>query len=250
MKKTYKAELWDTIHKFFGDYNDHMMHAVLETDGKLDIELFKRAFAAATEVFPLFLTRFRAGLFRSKWVETDLAPEDAVQVIEGAELSDKERFLTSKIAEKKGPQVKIAIFRGEESDTVCFLINHMLFDGAAFKEWLALLSRCYTNLKYNPNYKDSFTSGSRKFSELYDGFSLSDKIKSAAMVDYGKKNAEKRGFPFEKAVYGSPMILTRAIDNGRFTALKAFSKKYGFTVNDVILAAYARAMARLTEGSS
>ncbi|MDR3216772.1 MAG: condensation domain-containing protein [Clostridiaceae bacterium] len=245
MPKKYKAEMWDTVQKFFETYNDHMMHVIVELRGRLDIDRFKQSFLQLIDIFPIFTCKYRAGLLRANWVKQSFNLDAMFQIVESGSQREMMNFLANKIEEEKGPQIKIAVFRGDDHDNICFLINHMLFDGNNLKEMLYLLSRCYENLATDPRYKDPYRSGSRAFKQLYKNFKLQDKIKSALMLNYGQKNTEKNGFPYEKSIYASPRFVLHDYDATDFKTMRDFGKLYGCTFNDVFLTIYSRATARV-----
>ncbi|MDR2634396.1 MAG: condensation domain-containing protein [Clostridiales bacterium] len=245
MPKKHKAEMWDTVQKFFENYNDHMMHVIIELDDRLDIDRFKQAFLQLLDIFPIFRCKYKAGPIRAHWIAQPFTLNDMFQIVENGSKREMMNFLSNRINEEKGPQIKIAVFRGEKQDNICMLINHMLFDGNNLKEVLYLLSRCYENLAKDPRYTDPFKSGSRAFKQLYKDFKLSDKLKSALMMNYGQKNTEKHGFPYEKSLYASPRFVLHDYMPSDFKIMRDFGKLYGSTFNDVFLTVYSRAMARV-----
>jgi NRPS condensation-like uncharacterized protein len=246
-----KSQIWDDMHYFFDEYNDHCMRVEMRFDGTLEDARLEAAVDKVAELVPVLKSRFTVGKFRSYWHV--LEDFDAKSIISRTtDTAEAKAFLTSKIDEKKGPQIRLLILSSQGRDTLCLLINHMCFDGSSLKDFLRLLASLYS-------YRDVsyFKNGGRGFSQLYENFTLREKFKLAFKVNYGKKNAARLGFPYERpqenAADGQKPrfkeILKSFYDENLFVSLHKKAREAGATLNDVFLAAYGRAMLDICGGS-
>lgn len=242
----YKMEVWDMMQYFFEKFNDHMMHASIKFDKKLDLNVLKKSVADTLNIIPILKCKFKTNLIRGGWKEVENIDIDKIVTIcDLINNSDVEEFLTTVIREKEEVQIKIRIFRTKDCDTLAIIINHMCFDGKCFKDYLNLLSTIYNNYMANENYKcDIKVCPNRSFDTLFKTFSKEEKKMLAKRKTQGKPNSEKVGFPFEanseKSVYAK--INKIKLDSEDFKAIKAYGKTINATVNDIIIASYIRAI--------
>ena len=273
-----KSTIWDRMHYYFGDFNDHSMRAVIVFDGKIDTAVLTRALNMACELVPIVKSRFVVGMFSAYWkVIRDFDAKDYLTI---SETDDPEglsmRFVTGNIEEKKGAQLKVLVARTSNFDTLCVMCNHMCFDGRGFKDFLELIATAYNGLLDNKDFRiEGYThgTGNRAFSQLYKNFSAKVRRKLAFRVKYGLKNDEKVGFPYEacEAVGGKadgkvPSLRDNSISvpsssavrkeivrykmsDERFAKLRASAKKLGVTFNDVLTASFGRAILDLNPDS-
>jgi len=161
-------------------------------------------------------------------LETDTPQEDA------------EQFMLQKIDAFKVPQLKIAIFRKNDRDTLCVLINHMLCDAAGFKDFLAHLSSTYTHLCADPHFRPTSIMGRRDMGQLMETYS---RVERRRMMSYkADKKAQDYGtnFTFEGDLE-NPFIAIKTISKELFVPIKAYAKAHHATINDVVVTAYIRA---------
>lgn len=91
--------------------------------------------------------------------------------------TEVDRALVTKLSTENGPQICFTVVRTDTSDQLVVIMNHMLADGAGFKEYLYLLSELYSNLLENPDYVANLSLGSRSLKQVFDQLSRKE-IKS------------------------------------------------------------------------
>lgn len=250
MGKEYRSELWDNMQNWMAAYNDHMVHMVINFNGELNMAAFKTAVERAVNLAPILKCKFQIKKTKPVWVELDdFKVDNIIELAEGAYDDDTvEKFLVQIIDERKGPQIRFKIFRNDKKDTLAILLNHMTFDGQAFKEWIEILAKLYTNILTDPNYdiKD-YDNGDRSFDQLFKSFSTADKLKTSTMFTYGEKNIAKIGFPYARSRrFGlTPRIMKYKLPADRFLKIKAVGKRSNMTLNDIIMAVWARSVGDL-----
>ena len=241
----YKAEVWDVMQFLFAKFNDHQIHCVIRLDAKLDEERLRRAADLLIDAFPLIRSRFVEDSGTPYWEDAGFTAKSVVFLRESNHPDEEiQKVICSRNDEACGPQMCIYIIRGKTADSLCVVINHMLCDGAGFKELLYLLSFAYSQLKKNPNYRLPRQNGSRSERQILHAFHMKSKVKILTQR-YGLSRHD------DSIVFGlegnknTPLIVTHTIPRERFLAAKGFAKHYGATVNDLLLAAYLRALHRV-----
>lgn len=253
--KKYKAELWDKMQHIMERYNDHMAHCYFEFDSQLNFELMKKAVGIVCDKIQIFKTRFAYTFFKAEWIEkNDFSIDDIVEIVEVETDARKisENFLTQKLDELE-KQIKVLIVRCKGHDTLNILLNHMVMDGADIKSMVKLLAEVYTNLCNGGSGDIPFKNGRRDEAQLLESFGKEERKKVERLVSYSKKSKDKIKFPFEQKTKEGlkPFIETLVIDEMTFLKAKSKAKKLGFTINDLVVASFYRAIykvADITEG--
>ena len=117
---------------------------------------------------------------------------------------------------------------------------------AGFKEYLCLLSEIYTRLQNNTYTDFKYINGNRSLKQIYKQFNLIDRLRIHRLPDESTKEQNKICFPLSsEKTSRHPFILTYKLSENRFSMLKKYSKDHLVTINDIILAAYYRALYKI-----
>lgn len=240
-RNRYKVEVWDVIQFIFSSFNDHQLHCIIDFKNHIDEECLKKAVDMSVEGLPLIKCRYVEGWFRSYWEECDYTVEDIVKIIKSSNIQeDVSKLITFRPDEFKGPQLRVYIIRGKDSDSICIILNHMISDGVGMKEYVYNLSSIYSNLINNKNYKVDITRiGSRSSKQVLNQFNFKDKINMLSSSAKLSKYNSGKYFKLE-GDKSNPFIIFHNIPRDRFLEIKKFSKKTNSTVNDVLMATYIR----------
>jgi len=236
-----KAEVFDKLQYLFHitGFNDHQLHCVIYFDNKLEVEVMEKAVKLLIEIIPMLGKVYKDFGDDSYWEEMDQQSKDVPFVIlHSAE--ELEKFTTSKTDEKKGPQIKVGLYRGT-SDILSIIINHMVCDGAGFKECVYLLSCIYSNLIENPQYKPEFLlDGNRNFDRITHSIGKREmlKILLSKKSDNNQNNGDE--FPLQCSALQTPFIIAREISEENYKKIREQCTVMDVKVNDVILTAYFR----------
>lgn len=241
-----KAELWDKMQYIMEKYNDHTMHSFMEFKETLDYEVLEKAYNILNNEIPIFKARFKSGLFKAEWKKEEESNEKGITFIK-ASSGAKEisfDFLTKKVNEKKEPQFQVLLVRQGKKDILNIICNHMVMDGADFKQVIALFAKIYSNLKQGKEEVLSVKKGSRSFNQLTKTFTKEQKQEIKALKSYSKASNSAIGFPYETKDKSKikPFIEVYKTDKELFKAAKAKGKEQGFTLNDIIVASLFRAL--------
>ena len=245
MKNTLKAEMWDRLQYFFKHFFDRTMHCVTYYDGQLDQDILQKVYYNFAINAPILRSTFKYNPIRPYWKVNDIKYSDFFKLIITDKVNlDKEinSFLLSIIYPTDKTQFKIRLFRCNGKDVLVCLFNHMCFDGGDLKYVQEKVSEAYTQLSLGKEYKFDIKNGTRSASQVYSSMSKEDK-KAAKSLYKNVTNIDKIYFPFtDKSDSDKPRIIKHLIDADTFLAMKSKSKSMGYTLNDIIIAAYARAL--------
>ena len=142
---------------------------------------------------------------------------------------------TYRILEELGPQVRFCLLRGRRNG-LAVTMNHMVADGAGFKEYLYLVCENYSRLLSEPRLAAPLAlGGDRGLSEVLRG--LGPLAKAAALLGAGGASNVRGSFafPLEDGGDVSPFIATRTIGGEKVTRLKEYCREHGATLNDAAL---------------
>lgn len=236
-----KAELWDKMHYLFRDYNDRMVHVELEYDYKIDIDALKTVLICFFEKIPVLHSSFTDNHVSPYWTVNQYTIDEILTVEEVDEDDLAERvddFLTQYIPPEANVQMKVAIFNHGEKCTLCIVENHMCMDGGDFKEFIKSLCKNYNDYLENGTTPIDVREGSRSYKNIYKDFNPADK-KAAENLYRNINKSDKHRFPFAEATPEDKSFIARKIISAdKFLKIKSEGKKYGATINDMIMAAY------------
>lgn len=244
----YKAETWDVMQYFFSEFNDHQIHCVMHPEGRIDAERLERAADLLAESFPILRSRFTVRHGIPRWEDGGSLPSPIVVVKAAADPeAEADRLIGFRNDEFTGPQMRIFLIRGQQHDVLCTVINHMLCDAAGFKELLYRLCAIYSHLKTEPGFRPQPETAprdarqvlaalgrKRRFLLFFRPYSLSRHDDSVVLRLAGDPSA--------------PFLAVRTVPGKRFLAAKKYAAAHGSTVNDLILAAYLRALQKFLPG--
>ncbi|MFL0196614.1 WS/DGAT domain-containing protein [Clostridium sp. WILCCON 0269] len=244
----FHTEIWDQMQFFFKEYNDHQLHGVIYFEDTLERDLIKKAVLLSMDIVPILGSRFVVNKFHAYWKKVhNLNDKDIISFVDCTSKDEEvQRFITKVINEFTGPQLSVRVIRASNKDTLCIIMNHMVCDGAAFKEYLYLLGEIYTRLENGTYSNMKYINGSRSSKQIYKHFKIADKLKIFLLPNEPTKNKNDICFPMstnQDCCY--PFILIHRLSPSRFELLKKYSKKHSVTINDIILAAYYRILYKI-----
>lgn len=240
------AEIWDQMQYFFKEYNDHQVRGVIYFDGLLDRELIKRAIILSLDIVPILKSCFVIDRSHPYWEEMDSFKEsEIISFGTCLSLEDKvQSFITDTTDEMNGPQIRAKMIRVSNRDTLCILINHMVCDGDGFKEYLYLIGDIYTGLQNGTYDALNYKTVSRNSKMVYKKFDFIDRLKIFLLPNEPTKSKNRIFFPLSNRPE-RPFIMTHTLTCERFEMIKRYSKTNSVTINDIILAAYYRALFKI-----
>ena len=245
----YKTEAFDLWQYLCADIYDPLIRCRIDFDGFIDEAMLKRAVMASLQTIPMVACSFGGGCCRPRWNDKGFDAEDMVRVLKVSKAAETDvlKCLSAGIDFANEPQLKILIVRKHAGDTLCIIISHIVCDGAGFKQYLYLLSELYTKLKNNePAVIPAFFQ--RDIKPLFANVTLRERLKILRSEYNAYESANKTEQPGIDFELGNPVkaMEKRIISPEYFNKLKLFAKANNVTVNDCLMALFARSFCKNT----
>ncbi|WP_048152729.1 condensation domain-containing protein [Methanolacinia paynteri] len=245
------APPFDIFNIYFDKIYDPTMHLCFSLDSRIDEERFRSAFMLALDSDPYLSSRYVEKNGAAYWErisrekyekafsfhvvgEGDLAPPDVPPGF---------------VDVYSGPPAAAAVFRAEgKGDVVTVSIHHGCSDVRGLIDLASFLFTVYRKLGEDPAYVPEFRGWyDRDAKKILEKFSEEDIEKEAGRE---KRIVDRWAFPFEYRGRGTPRYAFRIFPEERLSAVKEFGKRYGATVNDVLIAAYILALIEIRDDPS
>lgn len=242
--------------------SDQQLNTVLIFENALSPDLLKQAVQITINYEPILGCRF---------VEEDYPYFEQISADESAMMnwsevilstSEEERneqlqaFLTEpgmRMGKAEEPLVRCRLFRigdeGAQQDILVVKLSHLCSDAAGAKEYIQLLSSVYTDLEESGNFEEVANKYVKSESAFRDqgpmfahaGIQDVQSIMEMAMKS-GGTGPITWSFPGELNANERPVYSMRRLPADLTESVAGFAKAHQSTINDVLLAAYYRAL--------
>jgi len=244
-KTKIKAAIWDELYYSWRKSFDQAIRADIQFGGELDINILIDAFNETIELVPVVKSKWINKPVRSYWeIIQNFNIRDYFTVTE--DLEDAENFMLESIDCEACAQIKVLIYRHKGKDNLRIVLSHMCFDGSSFMDFLELLSRYYSGLKQNSDFKiTDFVNGERDVWQLFKNFTLKERLNFALKkIKHSKISQNIRlNIPCDKdASEKTKVIQKKIIEEELLLKLIEKSKKSGQKLNDIFIAAFGRSL--------
>lgn len=240
----YTAEIFDQVQVLFDrtGFNDHQLHCVLRFESGPDAQALKRSVISSIDAIPILGTRYVDEGRKPRWESIDRAQFGDALVVARTEMEFDE-FVTSRIDEAAGPQVKVCLL-GPDCSAIALTMNHMVCDARGFKEYLYFLCEIYSGIVADPEYRPPAIIGDRSMRRVTETFGMGMKLKSLLSQSKDNNRSGDHKFPLGEGGDARPFILARKLGRERLDAIKNYCRTRRATVNDAVLTAYYRCLFR------
>jgi NRPS condensation-like uncharacterized protein len=212
----------------------------------IDILTLKRAVKKSIDVVPLMCCVYKET--SNRWVDSGCNVDDIVFVKKSDELPYIEKESLKPLTYESGPRLRIDVARGGSGhDSLCIVVDHMVCDGAGFKQYLYLLAALYSEIS-NGMDEQSITNGyptRRDFAQVSKNLLFDRKTKIILGTSKTPKPDPKMYLPL--AGNGKAWMARIALRPYEFKRAYTYAKDAKATINDMILAAYARGLYSITD---
>jgi NRPS condensation-like uncharacterized protein len=239
----YKVEIFDIWHYLSRAYSEPLIRCRIDFSSRIDEGALRKAVMLSLDAVPLINACFDDKPFKPRWVGKAFTGNDIIHVVEVDSDTDEQiiQLYSSNIDFATEPQLKIHLIRRPRGDTACIIINHMICDAAGFKEYLYLLSALYTRV-INNETPPPLEYRSRGVGQIFAGISWAEKL-SILRLDYSaydtSSEKEQKGITFTEGA-DTPIMETVVVSKEDFLQMKTSGREKGATMNDMIMAAFAR----------
>jgi NRPS condensation-like uncharacterized protein len=229
----------------YGTGNFHIQ-AILRLDGRLDYDRLVKAVRLSVDAEPVLGCRFVEGN-PPYWKR--LENIDKVMFCSLEEVPDHNttvrRFLESPLDMDDDPKIKVKLIRSDECDIVGIKVNHACCDGTGIKEYVQLVSDIYSRLDGSGEEFVPIPSkrGRRDQDRLFKGLGITDP--DSLWIPGSDILLPTWAFPWKQGTSCTTRFATCRISPDQMDAISSYAKSRGATYNDLILAAYYRAMLKM-----
>ena len=229
----------------FRNYYDRTMHAVYRFRGRIDIEALKKAYMAVLSKIDVLHSTFAKNPIRPYWeVNRNYTTEDFFTYAETDDVTGSlDRFITREVSPFGKVQFRAALIRGADEDVWAVICNHMCFDGSDLRYFNMKVAESYTKYLATGDADVEIKTGTRSADQVYSKMSEEDRKHALSLYKNVSTVENKITFPFgEDDETLRPRLILRKYPAADFLKTKARGKAMGATVNDIIVAAYFRAL--------
>ncbi|OPX66587.1 MAG: hypothetical protein A4E37_01926 [Methanoregulaceae archaeon PtaB.Bin056] len=219
------------------------MHLVVKLDGRLMDVRLRRAAELVMKAEPLLACRFVGGADPHWEVVPSFRPQSVFSLFGngGNGKPALRRVLAGRIDPAAGPQAHFTLVRGE-TDTLIISVNHAVCDARGLSEIATLLALAYRGLGQDLDFSlPPSRMADRSFHPFLPALTIQER--AAARECCGEQSAEW-GMPWEPGTRGRPAYRFRTVGPPLFGEVKAYSRSFGVTVNDIMLAAFFASVGR------
>ncbi len=236
------------MHYLFRDFNDRMVHLELHYDFEIDIDALKTVLICFLEKAPVLHSRFVDNHISPYWEVMPYTMEELLTVKHSTNIEkDIDNFLTQYIPPESHLQMKVGVFFYEGKTALCMVENHMCMDGGDFKYFIREFCSAYSAYVTDKVPPTGLKNGTRSYESVYTSFSKTQE-KMARNLYKNVCAKDDHRFPLtESRDDDRSFIARRKLSEETFFKIKAIGKKYGATVNDMLVAAYFYSLYELAE---
>ena len=236
------------IYNYIGCYGIGNFHsqAILRLDGRLDLDRLVKAVRLSVDAEPVLGCKFVEGN-PPYWKRLKNIDEVVFCSLEETHDSNTsvQRFLESPLDMDHDPKIKVKLIRSDEYDIVGIKANHACCDGTGIKEYVELVSAIYSRLDGSGEANVAIPSkrGRRDQDRLFERLGITDT--DSLWIPGSDILIPTWAFPWKQGTSSTTRIAVCRISPDQVDAINSYAKSRGATFNDLILAAYYRAMLKM-----
>ncbi len=241
------CEMYDKVNLMCRKYMDRMARFEVDYDFVIDEVAFKNVAICCLECAPFMHSQVINSPISPYWRVSDYHIDQmiAFKQVEDVEKARME-FFAQEIPLNSNVQMKIGVLINKGKSYVCFIWNHMCFDGGGYKAFWTDFCKNYSDYVLKGISPVNFSSGSRKYNEIYKDMDK-DFAKKAKKQYANVSPKDKHILPFDSLKKeDSVIIVWREIGEEKFANAVNYAKSIGATVNDIVVAAYIDAFGKVS----
>jgi NRPS condensation-like uncharacterized protein len=224
------------------------IQAILNLDGRLNLDKINKAIRISLDVEPVFGCEFVEG-HPPYWKRLNNLDEIAFCTIEETDNPDEaiKLFIQKPLKVDSDSNITAKLIRLKEHDILVLKINNACCDGTYAKEYIQLLSNIYSSI----DQKDVDFNAESRIDSMVNESALYEELGKAhpelnwnQMLDFPKT---MWAFPWRNSGKDEIRYAVNRITHTSFDSIYQFAKSRGATVNDLILTSFYRAMFKLSK---
>ncbi|MDR2487423.1 MAG: condensation domain-containing protein [Clostridiales Family XIII bacterium] len=245
----YKAKPFDIWQSVYIDEHEPLSRYIIAFATHIDPDVLAQAVELSKQTLPMVGCGLEGGFFAARWVDKGFSGKDIVRVVpmEGDLHSTLLQCFTEPIDFAQQSHVRLYIIREESKDTLCITVSHILCDGTGLKEYVRLLGILYTACSTGGQAPEQqfHERGTRP---LLANYRRRDILRLFAKDS--KYNPYKYTSRMKHLVFppdggeARPNLILRELSGERWAGLRQYAQGSGTTLNDILLAAFARSVGK------
>lgn len=237
-----KAQPFDVMQYFYSLVQPPLIRCCIRFDRKLEQNRLRTALERLLIVYPILKCTYHSN--KREWIEADFSESDYLSIVtaeSGDEKVIREKLLST-LEIGIDPPIRFWVMGGQEKDTLCVIVSHLVCDGRGFEQLLYAFATFYSTVDTVERMdNDKRICRRRDFRQITDQFMFHEKRKilhSKALIPAGDT---------QRAILlggdsANSTILTRTVSAEMFLRVHSFAKHYHASINDMFLTAYARSL--------
>lgn len=215
---------------------------VLNFAERIDFECLKRAIRLTIDAEPILGCEFVISENKPTWrLHKDLDQVQWCKLVETEKLDEMLHIILCKPFELENYQLEVYLLRSSKKDLLCIKINHSCSDGGGAKDYLYLLKEIYAQLTKKANfYPEINHNPNRSASQIFENLEILNPVTLINPKLAGLKPTW--AFPNKKSNVENFNYSILHLTGNEMSKLVLYSKENNVTLNDLILAAYYRAL--------
>jgi NRPS condensation-like uncharacterized protein len=246
LPKRFPSQLIDRTLAYLEGAGEMMLQLELAFTHPLDGDRLARAACLALEVEPVLGCRFVDHWRRPYW---ERAPAGEREVfVEAQSEAEFEAFKLASLETYSGPRLCVCLWNSAGGASLLIKVCHYVADATGAREVSWLISTLYTRLNNAPNYQpEPNLAGSRGVAQIlravpwrnYPGLFLQAWRDNKA----SQRPPGAQTLPIQSGPAESLSFVHWLLPQAQVACLVEYGRKYNATLNDLLLAAFFRAMA-------
>lgn len=244
----YPAPAFDVFNVYFERVYDPSMHVVFTFSGEIDAGVLREATMRVVASDPYIRSRYAEVDDRPVWEEV---PEDEWERAFILTRGGADEPLTTPpppLDVRSGPQVRVNLYRRAAGDVVAVTCHHGFCDAAGALTLAREVFAVYRGIMDDPGFRTPsrapYERSTKRVLALYP-----EEEQRQALAEE-EPFVDRWRFPVEQTGRGTPRVARRTLAPERLGRIKAFGREHGATVNDVLIAAYFLALAKIRHDPS
>jgi NRPS condensation-like uncharacterized protein len=246
----FPAQLFDGVAAFADRWVDMMFNLELVFDDRLDAQRIARAVDLSLDAEPILGCRFVPHWWKPYWKRLDRKELQTFQLVK-----DENEYLDFRIKSidtYSEPQLKACLWQASDGDHLILKISHIVCDAGGAKDVARIVSTIYSCLNGELDYiPQPNTKGSRGIAQIMRNVPW--RKYPHLLLNYRRMNRAgnippgTHVLPFQTGPSDQLTFVVRHISKDRVAELAKYGQRYDGTLNDIMLAAFFRALAFVGE---
>jgi NRPS condensation-like uncharacterized protein len=230
--------------------SDQQIHLILTFQGRLNEDILAQAVRLSLDEELVLRSRFVAHPRRPYW-QAPAHPDgaSALQIVDaGQDDASLWRFITCPSDPCSDAVLQLRLFRAA-TDVLCIKLNHAAGDAAACKDYAYRLAALYRQLSSDPHAVPACanSAGRGQGRSLKAFFWRAGPLALLRAYRQRLSPTPAWGFPAPARECPQRFFAVRRFEPAQLLSIKAYGRRFGATVNDVLIAAFFRAMFTLVD---